>query len=211
MIRRPPRSTRTDTLFPYTTLFRSLVLQHVMRKEGAYLGTKGAGEQQRNQQQQSDEQEDGLHRASPGLAHHPHIESREGHDHEVDAGPNHDGGAEHETLRETEREVARLAATDVDDEERHDQCLSEAAHLQERRIEDAEQQSLAIEEDVVGEEPAGSQAEKLDAPALRRAIAPVQRLRERQPEQGDGQPLKQQQQRSVEARERKSTRLNSSH
>src|SRR3546814_1262047 len=25
MIRRPPRSTRTDTLFPYTTLFRSCV------------------------------------------------------------------------------------------------------------------------------------------------------------------------------------------
>src|SRR3546814_12529903 len=27
MIRRPPRSTRTDTLFPYTTLFRSLLSQ----------------------------------------------------------------------------------------------------------------------------------------------------------------------------------------
>src|SRR3546814_17323413 len=26
MIRRPPRSTRTDTLFPYTTLFRSVAL-----------------------------------------------------------------------------------------------------------------------------------------------------------------------------------------
>src|SRR3546814_13820278 len=26
MMRRPPRSTRTDTLFPYTTLFRSYVL-----------------------------------------------------------------------------------------------------------------------------------------------------------------------------------------
>src|SRR3546814_1197781 len=26
MIRRPPRSTRTDTLFPYTTLFRSPVI-----------------------------------------------------------------------------------------------------------------------------------------------------------------------------------------
>src|SRR3546814_14259455 len=25
MLRRPPRSTRTDTLFPYTTLFRSVV------------------------------------------------------------------------------------------------------------------------------------------------------------------------------------------
>src|SRR3546814_10911284 len=27
MIRRPPRSTRTDTLFPYTTLFRSDILE----------------------------------------------------------------------------------------------------------------------------------------------------------------------------------------
>src|SRR3546814_19766726 len=27
MIRRPPGSTRTDTLFPYTTLFRSAVLE----------------------------------------------------------------------------------------------------------------------------------------------------------------------------------------
>src|SRR3546814_13121493 len=28
MLRRPPRSTRTDTLFPYTTLFRSLTLRN---------------------------------------------------------------------------------------------------------------------------------------------------------------------------------------
>src|SRR3546814_5079806 len=32
MIRRPPRSTRTDTLFPYTTLFRS-VQQGVNRRQ----------------------------------------------------------------------------------------------------------------------------------------------------------------------------------
>src|SRR3546814_10319514 len=31
MIRRPPRSTRTDTLFPYTTLFRSVVPPLVMQ------------------------------------------------------------------------------------------------------------------------------------------------------------------------------------
>src|SRR3546814_8061743 len=31
MIRRPPRSTRTDTLLPYTTLFRSVTLDHVNR------------------------------------------------------------------------------------------------------------------------------------------------------------------------------------
>src|SRR3546814_11893787 len=34
MIRRPPRSTRTDTLFPYTTLFRSLPVNIVLICEG---------------------------------------------------------------------------------------------------------------------------------------------------------------------------------
>src|SRR3546814_11523655 len=34
MIRRPPRSTRTDTLFPYTTLFRSPI--HTLRLRGRY-------------------------------------------------------------------------------------------------------------------------------------------------------------------------------
>src|SRR3546814_1978358 len=33
MIRRPPRSTRTDTLFPYTTLFRSC---HICRRLQRY-------------------------------------------------------------------------------------------------------------------------------------------------------------------------------
>src|SRR3546814_5017237 len=32
MIRRPPRSTRTDTLFPYTTLFRSRVITAVLER-----------------------------------------------------------------------------------------------------------------------------------------------------------------------------------
>src|SRR3546814_14515496 len=38
MIRRPPRSTRTDTLFPYTTLFRST---------GAGIAATGHGGRQR--------------------------------------------------------------------------------------------------------------------------------------------------------------------
>src|SRR3546814_7706462 len=36
MIRRPPRSTRTDTLFPYTTLFRSKRHEHA-RSMGAHI------------------------------------------------------------------------------------------------------------------------------------------------------------------------------
>src|SRR3546814_4897717 len=38
MIRRPPRSTRTDTLFPYTTLFRSLVT--VIPRRGVFIVRK---------------------------------------------------------------------------------------------------------------------------------------------------------------------------
>src|SRR3546814_15475351 len=35
MIRRPPRSTRTDTLFPYTTLFRSMIFHPAERAQYA--------------------------------------------------------------------------------------------------------------------------------------------------------------------------------
>src|SRR3546814_3106979 len=38
MRRRPPRSTRTDTLFPYTTLFRSLVAAIIGIPFGLLLG-----------------------------------------------------------------------------------------------------------------------------------------------------------------------------
>src|SRR3546814_4852187 len=37
MIRRPPRSTRTDTLFPYTTLFRSGIARALAAKPGLIL------------------------------------------------------------------------------------------------------------------------------------------------------------------------------
>src|SRR3546814_9301255 len=50
MIRRPPRSTRTDTLFPYTTLFRSRIprtpaaTRRPCRRNGRRAGTgRGAG------------------------------------------------------------------------------------------------------------------------------------------------------------------------
>src|SRR3546814_15014295 len=52
MIRRPPRSTRTDTLFPYTTLFRSvqrrgrqLVAAAVARQEHQPLAVQLAAQQ----------------------------------------------------------------------------------------------------------------------------------------------------------------------
>src|SRR3546814_1514448 len=41
MIRRPPRSTRTDTLFPYTTLFRSVLVFDVRRRERDARGIGG--------------------------------------------------------------------------------------------------------------------------------------------------------------------------
>src|SRR3546814_9497580 len=44
MIRRPPRSTRTDTLFPYTTLFRSGALfDHQARRRLLAFAAQSAG------------------------------------------------------------------------------------------------------------------------------------------------------------------------
>src|SRR3546814_8147966 len=54
MIRRPPRSTRTDTLFPYTTLFRSRYTAYPQRRFGhaglrrkARCGVRGGAAGQR--------------------------------------------------------------------------------------------------------------------------------------------------------------------
>src|SRR3546814_3236459 len=44
MIRRPPRSTRTDTLFPYTTLFRSPIpVAHRRFHKPVLYGRQGHG------------------------------------------------------------------------------------------------------------------------------------------------------------------------
>src|SRR3546814_13680060 len=40
MSRRPPRSTLTDTLFPYPTLFRSPVRRSMLRKEGRWAARR---------------------------------------------------------------------------------------------------------------------------------------------------------------------------
>src|SRR3546814_5153220 len=44
MIRRPPRSTRTDTLFPYTTLFRSPYKGNIEGRQNGVLISNGTGE-----------------------------------------------------------------------------------------------------------------------------------------------------------------------
>src|SRR3546814_3532092 len=46
MIRRPPRATRTDTLFPYTTRFRSDAL--AFQESGRFVAADAAGAEHRN-------------------------------------------------------------------------------------------------------------------------------------------------------------------
>src|SRR3546814_12715370 len=75
MIRRPPRSTRTDTLFPYTTLFRSAydgdadpVQRHV---SAAGMGVWGAGGPRVFPfQREADLRKYGLDTPFPGLRGH---------------------------------------------------------------------------------------------------------------------------------------------
>src|SRR3546814_3834875 len=47
MIRRPPRSTRTDTLFPYTTLFRSRASEWCRADGVSYRRCRGSAARQR--------------------------------------------------------------------------------------------------------------------------------------------------------------------
>src|SRR3546814_12337795 len=58
MIRRPPRSTRTDTLFPYTTLFRSADLRraYLLRphRGTARRRRRGAGRRDRHPDRRQD-------------------------------------------------------------------------------------------------------------------------------------------------------------
>src|SRR3546814_14116741 len=56
MIRRPPRSTRTDTLFPYTTLFRSAgdTLYRTGQCDDERIGCRHGGGARRRRDLQSD-------------------------------------------------------------------------------------------------------------------------------------------------------------
>src|SRR3546814_7019266 len=57
MIRRPPRSTRTDTLFPYTTLFRSL--WNRLQAAAHHLGDVGRREDRHHDEHAQHEVEGG--------------------------------------------------------------------------------------------------------------------------------------------------------
>src|SRR3546814_17101941 len=78
MIRRPPRSTRTDTLFPYTTLFRSEQRDHPLgvearpaREELERLGEiVGYGEMRLDGEQDAGRQH-GEPQRRRQVAHHP--------------------------------------------------------------------------------------------------------------------------------------------
>src|SRR3546814_10742983 len=69
MIRRPPRSTRTDTLFPYTTLFRSLDVEHFAFAE-AGLARRSADRVQRLLQHQRFFARDQIQRREPRSEEH---------------------------------------------------------------------------------------------------------------------------------------------
>src|SRR3546814_3702008 len=68
MIRRPPRSTLTDTLFPYTTLFRSTPILRLwrmfptQRQLALGLGEKGAGHLRQGAARRRDQQRAEMHR-----------------------------------------------------------------------------------------------------------------------------------------------------
>src|SRR3546814_21122559 len=97
MIRRPPRSTRTDTLFPYTTLFRSPAPHRAT--------AAGAADEALDQQHHAGDDEDGheddqsfqrLHRAAPlpNREASPLTEAHVGERGSMDGGPGQEEAGE---------------------------------------------------------------------------------------------------------------------
>src|SRR3546814_4749482 len=68
MIRRPPRSTRTDTLFPYTTLFRSELRADEAPAQAAAQPDRGHVQQRDHADQQQGRREDQRFRGLAVLA-----------------------------------------------------------------------------------------------------------------------------------------------
>src|SRR3546814_12560583 len=69
MIRRPPRSTRTDTLFPYTTLFRSQQGQADLQAQQGNAGEEPARHHHRVPSRSGDLRQGGAVPPGPPLPH----------------------------------------------------------------------------------------------------------------------------------------------
>src|SRR3546814_5036739 len=71
MIRRPPRSTRTDTLFPYTTLFRSLTQNVLLPPLLRRRRFRADGEKERERRRGRHRRAQGIGRAGAFRARQP--------------------------------------------------------------------------------------------------------------------------------------------
>src|SRR3546814_17663570 len=64
MDRHPPESTRSDTLFPYTTLFRSQRLLHIRQRNG--VGRRAARNEEATERRERERQAEAEHRTLAG-------------------------------------------------------------------------------------------------------------------------------------------------
>src|SRR3546814_2677194 len=82
MIRRPPRSTRTDTLFPYTTLFRSHA-RRLHRDDLAVLVERYHRQYRAEKHRKGQEGLDDLRQPHPDITPHVRIARSEEHTSEL--------------------------------------------------------------------------------------------------------------------------------
>src|SRR3546814_8275605 len=111
MIRRPPRSTRTDTLFPYTTLFRSNEENHPKRRrklselnknddKNSELDWIYAKSRQRREDYWND---DGNHSEA---VHEAHQNCKDEHNDKQERKPRHQIGRANDQTQDTNTHVA---------------------------------------------------------------------------------------------------------
>src|SRR3546814_9141140 len=110
MIRRPPRSTRTDTLFPYTTLFRSGLVGEAGEAWPDHLAeAEGGGHQRDRAPRVAARQRARMHQPHRGDAHDGATEQGGGAEHRGGATAEHREGDANALHQAGQRKAATVA------------------------------------------------------------------------------------------------------
>ena len=158
-----------------------LVFEEVPVEEELQTCPGRAGEEQEREEHRRPEEEHRLEGGAPLAAVGPDVVAGRGHDQEVGARPHQRRRVEDDGLGGEDRNRPLGVALDRDGEQRNDEGVDGAPGGPDRGVYPVEEERVGVEVEVVGEDPAESQAEEFDRPApVDRGVA-VELLHEQQP------------------------------
>ena len=161
------------------------VAEEMLGQEYAQAGAQGAGKHQQHQQHGGGKNEYGLHHVAPFAAEQAQVIACAGHQQQIDACTQQAGGVERHAAGQSDRRGPfRVAGGGDGDQRRHQggHIAPRGPHLGIHRI---EQCSIGVKVEIVNKQPAQSQAEKFDRPAILRTGTAIHLFSEHQTHDGE--------------------------